>query len=32
LVLALLVAIVGHQGGELVYGDIFAKARELFMK
>lgn len=32
LVLALLVGIVGHQGGELVYGDIFAKARELFMK
>lgn len=32
LVLALLVGIVGHQGGELVYGDIFAKARELFMR
>jgi uncharacterized membrane protein len=32
LVLAMLVGIVGHQGGELVYGDIFAKAIELFSK
>jgi uncharacterized membrane protein len=30
LVLALLVALVGHQGGEMVYGDIFAQAIEQF--
>ncbi|MBM3964030.1 MAG: hypothetical protein FJ308_03035 [Planctomycetes bacterium] len=32
IVLALLVGAVGHQGGELVYGDIFAKAIEQFSK
>ena len=32
LILAVLVGIVGHQGGELVYGDIFAKAIEQFTK
>jgi uncharacterized membrane protein len=32
LVLALLVATVGHQGGELVYGDLFAKAIEQLSK
>ncbi len=32
LVLAMLVGMVGHQGGELVYGDIFAKALELFSR
>jgi uncharacterized membrane protein len=32
LILALLVGIVGHQGGELVYGDIFGKALEQFSK
>ena len=30
LVLAALVGLVGHQGGELVYGDIFAQAIEQF--
>jgi hypothetical protein len=25
-----LVALVGHQGGEMVYGDIFAQAIEQF--
>lgn len=32
ILLALLVGAVGHQGGELVYGDIFAKAIEQFSK
>ena len=32
LLLAILVAIVGHQGGELVYGDIFGKALEQLSK
>ncbi|MCU0721981.1 MAG: hypothetical protein MUC83_19890 [Pirellula sp.] len=32
MVLALLVAMVGHQGGELVYGEIFDKAIEQFNK
>jgi len=32
LVLALLVAVVGHQGGELVYGDLLAKAVEQLSK
>jgi uncharacterized membrane protein len=32
LILAMLVGIVGHQGGELVYGDIFGKALEQFSK
>jgi len=31
LVLALLVGITGHQGGELVYGDILAKAVTRFV-
>jgi uncharacterized membrane protein len=31
MVLALLVAAVGHQGGELVYGDIFEKSRQQLM-
>ena len=30
LILAALVGIVGHQGGEMVYGDIFAQAIEQF--
>lgn len=32
MVLALMVSIVGHQGGELVYGEIFDKAMEQFSK
>jgi uncharacterized membrane protein len=32
IVLALMVAWVGHQGGELVYGEIFDKAMERLMK
>ena len=32
IVLAALVAIVGHQGGELVYGDLLDKAMEQFRK
>lgn len=32
LILAMLVGMVGHQGGELVYGDIFGKALEQFAK
>ncbi len=32
ILLALLVGAVGHQGGEMVYGDIFAKAIEQFSK
>lgn len=32
LILAMLVGMVGHQGGELVYGDIFGKALEQFSK
>jgi uncharacterized membrane protein len=32
ILLAILVGIVGHQGGELVYGDIFEKAWEQFTK
>lgn len=32
MVLAVLVSIVGHQGGELVYGEIFDKAMEQFQK
>lgn len=32
MILALMVSIVGHQGGELVYGEIFDKAMEQFNK
>ena len=32
MILALLVSIVGHQGGELVYGEIFDKAIEALTK
>ncbi|AMV31469.1 Planctomycete cytochrome C [Pirellula sp. SH-Sr6A] len=32
MLLALMVSIVGHQGGELVYGEIFDKAMEQFSK
>jgi hypothetical protein len=32
MILAVLVSIVGHQGGELVYGEIFDKAIEQFKK
>lgn len=32
MILALMVSIVGHQGGELVYGEIFDKAMEQFSK
>jgi len=32
MVLAVLVSMVGHQGGELVYGEIFDKAMEQFNK
>ena len=32
MLLAVLVALVGHQGGELIYGDIFEKAIERLLR